>query len=151
MKIGSYTLFEKTAIPATAPKPIQPVLGLYQAEAVYDRANGLIKGDGSKAVPFSIIATAQVLGARVCIGEECTSAVEMLDSDADNTQQGADEFAEKVAKIIANLHEQINQHEVNLNASMQEASEELGKLAARRAKVVAVGEFFNIGTGPAEA
>jgi hypothetical protein len=66
------------------PEPI--VFGLEKAKVIYNKTNGRYDGDGSKAVPFTMMATAELLGAQVTVKEECAEAIDKLNTNITETE-----------------------------------------------------------------
>jgi hypothetical protein len=120
------------------------VLGLREAEVVFDRANGMIKGDGSKAVPFAIIVTAEVLGAEVRVEQDCKESIADLEGAAQSTGESQVQLTQVVTEIILDLQKQIAEKEISLQEAGEVATRQISELMSRKDKVSQVRDFFNI-------
>jgi hypothetical protein len=139
MKFGNFTIFEKT--PEKNPAP---VLGLKQAEAIFKKANGHIKGDVSGAVPFAIISTAEILGAEIRIEEDCTDAQEALEASVVETRGELEAVTADVGIKIERLENQIIQSRAYLEQQTKVLGEQTDELRLRQGEVRQVQEFFMV-------
>lgn len=124
------------------PPPV--VFGLAKAESVYAATRGRFDGDMFKAVPFAMVATAQVLGAQVTIQSEAEAEVARLAAEAQRVETENAARQERAVRTIATLQEEIKNEERAASVAKSVAADVVEKLNGRKADVGLVASFFDI-------
>lgn len=131
-------------------KPARKKLGIKEAEQVYDSATELIKNDKSGAVPFAIMATAQVLGADITVCDDCLNEKNRLNTMSTNVENQFEQQREATDKRINALQAQIEATIREIQELQSETEVQVAAIADRCEKVSEIENFFNVDLPPAE-
>jgi hypothetical protein len=117
--------------------------GLKQASVIYDKTKGRFN-DGSKAVPFAILATAELLGCDICIQEEAETSVEELDIEIATALDENEAFEEVAEAEIEALKLKIVVKEMAIEEAAKDTERHVQELSDDRNYTEEVADFFNV-------